>query len=313
MNVVKASKWKALTVGWQERRLKSRNSLNAIGFHLPAWITLLLIIIVPLVVAVYFSFSNMNLARAGLNFRFIGLENYQSTLVDPRFWYSMRITIIFIFAAVGIELVAGTAIAVLLNTIMVGRRLFMSLIMIPMMLAPLVVGLIWTFLLNPQFGAGTWLIQGLNIPLPRAILSDLRYALAAIIFADVWEWTPFMVLVVLSGLQTVPVTLLDAARVDGASYWQQVWHVMLPIIRPILIIGAFLRSVDAFRIFDIPYILTGGGPGSATEVIDLFTYRLAFKSWDMGKGMAVGIILFILNVFLSVILYRWMPQAENIK
>jgi multiple sugar transport system permease protein len=302
-----------MTIGWREVRLKSQNSLTAIAFHLPAWITLLLIIVVPLIVAAYFSFSDMNLARAGLNFRFTGLENYRSILVDRRFWFSFRITVIFIFWVVGIELIAGTIIAVLLNTIMFGRRLFMSLIMVPMMLAPLVVGLTWTFLLNPQFGAGTWLIQELNIPLPRAILSDLRFALPAVIFADVWEWTPFMVLVVLSGLQTVPVTLLDAARVDGASYWQQVWHVMLPIIRPILIIGAFLRSVDAFRIFDIPYILTGGGPGSATEIIDLFTYRLAFKSWDMGKGMTVGIILFILNVLLSLILYRWMPQAENVK
>ena len=194
-----------------------------------------------------------------------------------------------------LELIVGTLIALLLNMIMIGRRLYLVAYHDPDDACTFSCRAHLDFSIKSQFGAGTWVIQEIGLPLPRAILSDIRYALLAIIFADFWEWTPFMALIVLAGLQTVPVTLLDAARVDGASYIQQVWHVMLPIIKPILIIGAFLRSIDAMRIFDIPFILTGGGPGSATEVIDLFTYRLAFKSWDMGKGMAVGIVLFILN------------------
>ncbi len=283
---------------------------TAVGFHLPAWITLGLIIALPVAAAAYFSFSNMNLMQTGLDYHWVGLDNYRAVLLDPRFWDSARITALFIFGAIALELIGGIALALLLDAIRFGRRLYTSLIMVPMMLAPLVVGLTWNFLLNPQFGAGTWVIQRLGLPLPTSILTDLRFALPAVIMADVWEWTPYMALIVLAGLQTIPLGLLDAARVDGANMWQVIWTVKLPVIRPILVIGCFIRGIDAFRIFDIPYILTGGGPGSATEVIDLFTYRTAFKSWEMGKGTAVGIVLFILNVILAFVLYRWMPKRE---
>jgi len=283
---------------------------TAISFHLPAWITLILIIALPVGAAAYFSFSNMNLMQTGLQYRWVGLDNYRYILLDPRFWESVRITAVFIFGAVSLELLGGIGIALLLDAIRFGRRLYTSLIMVPMLLAPLVVGLTWNFLLNPQFGAATWAIHKLGLPLPPSILTDLRFALPAVILSDVWEWTPFMALIVLAGLQTIPLGLLDAARVDGANVWQVIWTVKLPVIRPILIIGSFIRGIDAFRIFDIPYILTGGGPGSATEIIDLFTYRTAFKSWEMGKGTAVGIVLFILNVMLAFVLYRWMPKRE---
>ena len=233
---------------------------TAIGFHLPAWITLILIIALPVGAAAYFSFSNMNLMQTGLQYRWVGLDNYRYILLDPRFWnlpVSRRSS--FSVPSFSSSSAASPSRSFWIS-IRFGRRLYTSLIMVPMLLAPLVVGLTWNFLLNPQFGAATWVIHKLGLPLPPSILTDLRFALPAVILADVWEWTPFMALIVLAGLQTIPLGLLDAARVDGASIWQVIWTVKLPVIRPILIIGSFIRGIDAFRILRHPLHPDRRGP-----------------------------------------------------
>jgi multiple sugar transport system permease protein len=189
----------------------------------------------------------------------------------------------------------------LLDSVETGRRVFVTLLMIPAVMTPLVIGLMYNFLFNAQFGLFTYIITLLHIPLPQGLLGNPATAFPTLIFTDVWEWTPFMALLLLAGLQALPQEPFEAARVDGASGWKILRYLTLPMLKPILIVAVLFRSVEAFKEFDKVYILTGGGPGSATDVIDLFTYRTAFMNWDMSYGAAIGMVLFIITLAMAIV------------
>jgi len=211
--------------------------------------------------------------------------------------------IVFVLVGVTIELTLGIALAVVIDSLKVGRRLLTSLLLIPMILTPLVIGLMYNFLFNAQFVLLTYLIRSVGIPLPDGVLGNPGTAFAALIFTDIWEWTPFMALIVLAGLQSIPSEPLQAARVDGAGSWTILRYVTLPMLRPLIAVALVFRAAEAVKEFDKVYILTGGGPGNSTDVVDLFTYRVSFANWDMSYGSALGIVLFVVSLIAGAAMF----------
>lgn len=280
-------------------------------FHTPTFIVLTAITMLPLLYNVYISLHGFRLAVPGSEHIFVGLSNYRRIFTDGEFWHSMAVTFKFVARATLIELVLGFIVALVLNSITRGRRLLTSLVMIPMMVAPLVVGLMFSFTLNPQFGLYTYLVDRFGLSLPQAPLSSGSTAHLVMTITDVWEWTPFVVLMILAALQAVPAEPIEAAMIDGASDLQVLRYVTLPLIKPVVVVTVVLRAIEAFKEFDKPYILTGGGPGAATEVIDMFTYRAAFVNFNFSYAAALSIVLFIVLLAAGVGYWRLVMEGSK--
>lgn len=285
---------------------------TALIFHLPAIIVVTLITMVPLVYNIVLSFYDFSLSRPGSRNIFAGLKNYGMIFSDYKYWNSMWVTIRFVIASTLIQLVLGVAIALILYYYG-GKlhRLLTSLVIIPMMIAPLVVGLMYSFILNPQFGLYSSLVDLFNLNLSKTPLSTGGSALFVIILTDVWEWTPFMALMTLAALKAAPVEPYEAALVDGANRFQIFFRITLPLIRPVIVISIILRGVEAFKVFDKPFILTGGGPGNSTEVIDLFIYREAFVNYNFSYASALCIVLFIILMGFGILYWNFVIRRQE--
>jgi multiple sugar transport system permease protein len=282
----------------RSRRRSTRVRL-ALAFQLPSLLVLLGVIAFPLGYTLWLSLRSYSLVIPGRTGQWIGLDNFDRLLHDAQFHHALGLTGLYTVIAVAIEVVLGVAAAFALNAVGRGRRLLTSLMLIPMILAPLIIGLMFNFLLNAQFGLFTYLVNTLGLPLPENILGSPTWAFPALIFTDVWEWTPFIALITLAGIQALPGAPLEAARVEGASSWQIATRVILPMLRPILLVAVLFRAAEAVREFDKVYILTGGGPGSSTMLNDLFTYRVSFVDWDLSYGAAIGIFMFVLTLLVA--------------
>lgn len=269
----------------------------------PGLIVLAAVAVFPVIYSLNLSFRAFSLILPNMTGQWVGLDNYARILTDSDFWHSVGITLVFVVVSVTIELILGTALAVVIDSLNVGRRLFTSLLLIPMILTPLVIGLMFNFLFNAQFGLLTYLMRSVGIPLPDGVLGNPATAFAALIFTDVWEWTPFMALIVLAGLQSLPSEPVQAARVDGAGAWSTLRYITLPMLRPLIAVAIVFRAAEAVKEFDKVYILTGGGPGNATDVVDLFTYRVSFTNWDMSYGAALGIVLFLVSMVAGAVMF----------
>jgi multiple sugar transport system permease protein len=257
--------------------------------------------IFPFVYTVTLSLNRWNLTFARPR-TFIGLGNYEAILTSADFWASAARTFWYVGACVSIEFVLGILIAFLLDTQFVGRNIVRTLILLPMVMAPVVAGLIWRFIFNDEWGLANDIIRLFGLG-SKAWLVDPRLAFCAVIVADVWQWTPFIVLITLAGLQAVPRELIEAARVDGATWVQIQRFVALPTIRTVLAIGLLIRLIDAFRNVDQIFVMTYGGPGVATSVLGFYTYLKGFKFFDMGYTAALGVImLFIISVLAQIII-----------
>jgi multiple sugar transport system permease protein len=262
----------------------------------PSVVLLIAVTVFPVLYSLNLSFRSFSLILPNMTGQWIGVDNYSRLLSDGEFWHSVGLTAVFVLIGVGIELVLGIALALVIDSLTVGRRIFTSLLLIPMILTPLVIGLMYNFVFNAQFGLLTFLIRQVGIPLPDGILGNQATAFPALVLTDIWEWTPFMALIVLAGLQALPSEPVQAARVDGAGSWQILRFVKLPMLRPLIAVALLFRGAEAVKEFDKVYILTGGGPGNATEVVDLFTYRVSFANWEMSYGSALGIVLFAVSM-----------------
>lgn len=266
-----------------------------VSFHLPTMITLVIIAMVPFLFALNLSFRAYSLAIPGYKGQFIGLDNFRELLnEDPLFWKSIFMTIRFVVVVVVIEFILGLGIAMLLNQNIWGRRFFTSIIIIPMMIAPVVVGLIWRFLLSAEFGIISYVIKKLGMHLERGLLGSVHTALPTVMFIDVWQWTPFMTLILLAGLRALPREPVEAAQIDGANGIQIFRYITIPLVKPLIFVAVLLRSIDSFKLFDTIFILTGGGPSFATELGSIYAYRVNFMYWNMGYGSALVLILFLI-------------------
>jgi multiple sugar transport system permease protein len=291
-----------------DRSLLARLALRRVPilFVLPAAVTLLAITVFPLVYELRLSFMSWELTT-NAPAKFVGLTNFATVLFqDSRFWNAMMVTGILIFAGVTIQLVAGTGLALLLNRLR-RRTLLVSLFLIPVMIAPVVAGFQFRMIYHDQFGPLNYIIELLTGGAWRgfAWIADPRVALVSIMFTDIWQWTPFLMLIVLAGLQSISPEMYEAAQVDGASPAQVFGRVTLPLLLPVIVIGLLIRAMDSFKLFDIIYLVTGGGPGNVTETISFYTYLQGFKFFSLGYTAAMAflqliVITLIAQLFIKV-------------
>lgn len=293
---------------------KGTREYNKYIWIIPVIFFLLLTIIVPFFIALNYSLRHYNLAKPAEIGEFVGLLNFKNLLTnDTVFGYSIVITGVFVAIVVSVEMVLGLLIAVLFNQPLPYRRIVLSLFIIPTMLAPVVVGLIWRFIFYPQYGILSVFLNKLGLFTEVTIFSNPRSALTVILLVDIWEWTPFLGLVFLSGLMSLPQEPFEAARIDGASDFQLFTKVTIPMLKPLLLVGFVFRLIDAIKIFDIVYILTFGGPGGTTEVVNLYIYRLNFKYWNLGYGAAPAVLIVFLMFLVATFIFLFWGIYEKRK
>lgn len=240
------------------------------------------------------------------------LANFARLASDKFFLEALAHTFIYAVVALTFEFLLGLGLAVMLDRPLRGRSFFRSMLLIPMMLPPVVVGVVWRLMLNPDFGAvnGTLKSAGVSTESLTWTASPIL-ALGSVIAVDVWQWTPFMFLVLLAGLQAIPQEPYEAAIVDGSSSWQTFCNVTLPLLKPAILIALLLRTMDLLRVFDQIFILTQGGPGFATETVSLYIYRTAFRFFDFGYAAAMSFVLLLLTNVISVGYIRMLQKQET--
>ncbi len=279
-------------------------------FILPALIAILAIVIAPLVYSLYMTFQDY-IVTTNMPPSFYGVTNFIHMLKDARFFNSVKVTAIFSFSALLIEFLLGFAIALLL-TIETKITPFIRTVFILIIVTPyIVVGYIWKILLNAQYSPINYILN-LLIGFPKNFewTSNPTMAIPSIIMVDVWQWTPFIVLVLLAGLYSVPIEPQESAKIDGASYWQILKHISLPIIKPLILVALLIRFIDTIKIFDYVYIMTRGGPGGATEVISYYIYTIGFKFFDIGYSSALSWITLIVVEIICLILIRFFRKGR---
>lgn len=255
----------------------------------PAAALLLMVVGFPIVRLVALSFCRSELSQ-GIVLSFAGLDQHARLWQDSRWWLALRNTVIFGACSVTVELALGTAFALLLDRSFRGRRWVRAIVMLPWVLPSAVMALAWAWIFNDSFGVLNDLLSRIGLVRgPVAWLGSPATAMAAMVVADVWKTTPFVALVVLAGLQSIPSSVTEAARVDGASSPRILWHVVLPLVRPACLVALVFRGLQAMGAFDVPYVMTGGGPGGSTETISLYAYRSFYRYLDFGYGAAIAV------------------------
>ena len=264
-------------------------------FIFPAIALLLAINIFPLIWAIYLSFTNYRANRPNAVVENVGLRNYERVLTDPDIWMAMQTTAHFVFWTILLQTLIGFTLAYLLDRKFRGHAFWTTIILIPMMLSPAVVGNFWRFLYEPQIGLFAYavsFVSGLQ-PSDIRMLGDVNLAPWSIIIVDTWMWTPYVMLICLAGLRSIPDYIYEAAEVDRASNWRQFWTITVPMALPFIMLAVLFRGIENFKMFDMVTLLTGGGPGSETEVASITLKRQAFESWATGRASAFAIILFV--------------------
>jgi multiple sugar transport system permease protein len=278
---------------------------------LPTVLLLLALALFPMFFSLWLSFNEWNLGDRTGTWNFVGLQNFKTILTtDPFFWSAVRVTLVFVGGTVLVETVLGLAIALLLNDEFRGRGVVRTVIILPLMISPVVAGLIWRFMYNTDRGMVNYLLYLLGVK-PVDWLGRQATALPAVMLADVWQWTPFVALILMAALQALPTEPLEAALIDGATRVQMLRYVILPMIRPALMVAILIRLMDAFKIFDIIYVLTLGGPGVSTQVLGLYTYKWGFKFFQMGYASALSYLLVILLIVVGNLVVFLMRRNED--
>jgi ABC-type sugar transport system permease subunit len=274
---------------------------------LPAVLTIVLVALFPLVWTFWESLHLHDLRMPWLGRPFVGLTNYLEAFGDPRFRGALAHTAFFAVTSVSLELLIGLWLALALNRAFRFRGLVRAAVLVPWAIPTVVSALLWRFMFEGQSGIVNAALVGAGIVRePLVWLVDPRAAWIPIILADVWKTTPFVALLLLAGLQNIDSSLYEAARIDGASAWRQFRYVTLPLLKPALLVALIFRTLDAFRVFDLIYALTGGGPGTSTEPIALYTFNALLQNLQFGYGAALSVIVFVLTFSLALVYIRFM-------
>jgi len=276
-------------------RLRGLSDRSIAWFFIAPTIVLLLAInVFPLIWAIRLSFTSFmsNLPRP---MRFIALENYSDILTDDDVWEHLQVTAHFVVSTIALEVFIGLGLALLINRQFRGHSFWTTVILLPMMLSPAVVGNFWTLLFQPQIGPFNYLISFFTglAPSSFSMIGDVALAPWTIVLVDTWMWTPYVMLICLAGLRSIPDYIYEAAEVDRASPWRQFWSITLPMVLPFLMLAVLFRAIEAFKMFDLVNLLTSGGPGSTTELVSITLKRAAFEKWRTGYSSAFAIILFV--------------------
>jgi multiple sugar transport system permease protein len=277
-------------------------------FLVPSGLVLTLVLLYPLGYAIYLSFFNYYLGSEGRTF--IGLGNYAALLGDERFWSSLWKTVIIVGSAVALEFCLGLAVAFGLYKLTFGVRTLNLLIFLPHIITPVVAALFLRWVFMGRWGLLDGLLIGFNI-FPPDWLGSPGWARLTVVLADSWQFTPFMILVLYAGLNTVDHSQIESAQMDGAGNWTVLTRIMLPALRPLIVFVLAVRTMDAFRFFDTIYVLTAGGPGTATETITIYTYALAFRLLEVGKASALGVLTLLIVAALVALLIGVVYRRER--
>lgn len=261
----------------------------------PTILLLLAINIFPLLWTIHLSFTNFKANRLNRAVEYIGFRNYQRILSDSDIWLSMQATAHFLFWTLCLQILLGFTLAWLINKKFRGNDLWTTIIVLPMMLSPAVVGNFWTFLYQPQIGLFNYIIAFFTGADPSSfeMLGSVRLAPWSIIIVDTWMWTPFVMLICLAGLRSIPAYIYEAAEIDRASRLRQFFTITIPMVLPFLMLAVLFRGIENFKMFDLVVQLTGGGPGSTTEMASINLKREAFEKWRTGYSSAFAVILFV--------------------
>lgn len=290
---------------------RKRVSWFGVVMQTPSLLVLALVIVVPLITSVMLSFQRYSPVLPDAEGQWVGLANYQRMLGDAQFGKAILITIAFAVLAVGLETVIGVALGAFLSSLLRVRRLVTSLLLVPMIATPLVVGLMFGFAFNADFGYLNPIFKALGLAGAGGVLTSPGSAFVALVLTDVWEWVPFIALMVMAGLAAIPEGPVEAAKIDGAGLWRLHWSVKLPMIRGVLGVAILFRATEAIREFDKVFVLTGGGPGSSTTVTDLYQYRVSFTNWDLSYGATLGIASFLAILVISVFVFRALARQRK--
>ena len=277
-------------------------------FISPTIVLLLAINIFPLIWTLYMSFTNFKANMGWVKYKSVGIENYADILTDSDIWVAMQTTAHFVFWSILFEVLLGFGLALLINRKFRGHGFWTTIILLPMMLSPAVVGNFWTFLFQPQIGLFNYIVSffsGVD-PASFQMIGDVKLAPWTIVLVDVWMWTPYVMLICLAGLRSIPDYIYEAAEVDRASAWRRFRSVTLPMVMPFLMLAVLFRGIENFKMFDMVNLLTNGGPGSLTETVSITLKRAAFEKWQTGWSSALAIILFVTvfgaaNIYIKVL------------
>ena len=271
---------------------------TATFFLLPAALVLTFVTLGPLIYSLFVSFTNWTLTVPGSENEFVGFANYHGVISNFAFWRAVQVTLTFGVSSTLLELILGVILALMLNQEFLGRGIVRALVLIPLVITPAVIGMFWRLLYDDQQGVLNYFL--LSLGLPRLHWLDHGLALPSLVLTDVWQWTPFLVLIVLAGLQSRDVDMLDAARIDGANAPQIFRYLTLPHLFPYLLVGLFFRLLDAMKEFDKIYLLTQGGPGNETTTVSVYAFNTGFRIFEIGKTSAIAWIVAAVSLVVSL-------------
>jgi len=288
----------------------SLNKLTPYFFIAPAGLVLAFGLLYPISYMMYASFLDWNPSQLIGEADWVGLKNYSTLWQDYAFRESLWVTLKFAFSVVFIEMILGLSLALLLDRNMRGMSALRTIFILPMMIAPIVVGLMWRYMYHPSIGVFNRTLNSLGFEsIPW--LSDSTWALISIIIADIWQWTPFIFILCLAALQSLPRSTLEAARMDGANAWQQAFYIKIPLMMPVLIVTLLLRLIDAFKVLEVILVMTNGGPGLSTEIIALRISRTASEFRELGVAAAMSNYLLILLLLLTISMFLYNRFLEQ--
>ncbi len=289
---------RTLTV--EERPTSKKDRAASYTFLMPTVLLILILSIFPLFFSLALSFMSWDLSRLEGGVRFIGLRNFATLFSDTRFWNDAKNTVYFVGAAVALQYLLGLGLALLLNQEIHFRRFFRVVFLMPMMLTPAAVAYVGRMLFNESMGPINDLIKHIGLPgVPW--LSNSSLAMPSLILLDTWEWVPFMTIVLLAALQSLPPEVFESATVDGSNDWQTLRYITLPMIAPVSITVILIRALEAFKLFDIVVVMTGGGPGTATETVTMYAYTVGMRSGNLGYASAIAYSLLVIVIVFSTI------------
>ena len=284
------------------------NRLAPYMFIAPAAVIMAIALVYPLAYMIYGSFRSWDPSQKISETEFVGLANYFTLANDPAFLESLSVTLRFAFVVVSVEMVLGVGLALLLDRKIRGMSILRTMFILPMMIAPVVVGLMWRYMYHPTVGTFNTTIKSLGFD---GIDWLGRNALTSVIIADIWQWTPFIFILSLAALQSLPQSALEASRIDGATRWQQILYIKLPLMMPVLIVTALLRLIDAFKVLEVILVMTEGGPGLSTEILALRISRTATEFRELGVAAAMSNYLLILLMLLTVAMFAFTRLQEK--
>jgi len=290
------------------------NKLTPYMFLAPAGLVLALGLLYPIAYMVYASFLSWNPSQLIGEADWVGLKNYSDLLVDEAFRESLWVTMKFAFIVVFVEMLVGVGLALLLDRNIRGISVLRTIFILPMMIAPIVVGLMWRYMYHPSVGIFNKTLKDMGFEsIPW--LSDSTWALVSVIIADVWQWTPFIFILSLAALQSLPKSPLEAARIDGATPWQQIIYIKIPLMMPVLIVTLLLRLIDAFKVLEVILVMTNGGPGLSTEIMALRISRTASEFRELGEAAAMSnyLLLFLLLLTMAMFIYNKIVETRKEK